>query len=143
MIASGFQDGESAAASGGRHGNCGAGRKVLIVEDETLVARHLEAILQDLGFEVCEIMSTGKDAVIEAAAATPDIIFMDVNLAGEIDGVEAAKQILEKSDVTIIFVTAYSDDAPTVSRIRTALGDKIVLGKPVTPAAIRTAMLRL
>ena len=142
MIAS-VQGSGSPAAGGSRIGKSGAGRRALIVEDETLVAWHLEAILQELGFQVCEIVSTGKEAVLEASTATPDIIFMDVNLAGDVDGIEAAKQILEKNDVTIVFVTAYSDDAPTIQRIRSALGDNIVLGKPVTPTAIQAAMLRL
>ena len=142
MIAS-VQGSGLPAAGGSRIGKCGAGRRALIVEDETLVAWHLEAILQELGFQVCEIVSTGKEAVLEASTATPDIIFMDVNLAGDVDGIEAAKQILEKNDVTIVFVTAYSDDAPTIQRIRSALGDNMVLGKPVTPTAIQAAMLRL
>ena len=143
MIASSIHDGGSPYAGDNRVGKCGAGWRALIVEDETLVAWHLEAILQELGFGICEIVSTGTEAVVEAFSTAPDIIFMDVNLAGNIDGIEAAKQILERNSVPIVFITAYADDAPTIQRIRSSIGQNTVLGKPVTPMAIQTAMLRL
>lgn len=93
--------------------------------------------------EVCGIVSTGREAIVRAIKDMPDVVFMDVNLAGELDGVEATKQILEKSDVPIIFVTAYADDEPTVTRIRSTLGDRIILGKPATQAAVHAALRRL
>ena len=142
MIASDMESGERHAAGGGRTRYRACGLKALIVEDETLVAWHLESVLQELGFDVCDIVSTGKEAISQAVAADPDVIFMDVNLAGGIDGVEAAKRILEKMDVTIIFVTAYAEDTPTITRIRSAVGEKVVLGKPVTPKAVQSALLR-
>lgn len=119
------------------------GRSALIVEDETLVAWHLEAVLEDLAFETCDIASTGDEAISKALAAKPDVIFMDVNLVGEMDGVEAAQKILETAEVPIIFVTAYADDEPTVTRIRAMLGERIVVSKPATPAAVQSALRRL
>lgn len=118
-------------------------RRALIVEDETLVAWHLELVLQDLGFELCEIATSGGEAIERAVTTAPDIVFMDVNLAGEIDGVEAAKRICEKSDVAIIFVTAYADDQPTIMKIRSTFGSSAIVGKPATPAAIQAAMRQL
>lgn len=118
------------------------GFEALVVEDETLVAWHLEGLLQALGMEACEIVSSGSEAIGRAVNDRPDVVFMDVNLAGELDGVEAAKQILEKSNVPIIFVTAYADDAATVTRIR-SLGDKIILSKPATLAGVQAALRRL
>ena len=53
--------------------------RALIVEDETFVAWHLEAVLQELGFDVCEIVSTGRDAIAQAFATELDIIFMDIS----------------------------------------------------------------
>ena len=117
-----------------------AGFKALVVEDETLVAWHLETLLYELGMEVCEIVSSGREAIVRVIKDRPDVVFMDVNLAGELDGVEATRQILEKSDVPIIFVTAYADDGPTVTRIRAALGDRIILGKPATRAGVQAAL---
>ena len=119
-------------------------RRALIVEDETLVAWHLESVLQELGFEVIEIVSTGLEAVAEALATELGIVFMDINLGGEMDGVEAARQILlEKSAIPIVFVTAYSDDKATLARIHAIPGKSVVVGKPATPAAIEAAILRL
>ena len=119
------------------------GFEALVVEDETLVAWHLEGLLHELGMEACSIVSSGSEAIVRAVNDRPDVVFMDVNLAGELDGVEAAKQILEKSNVPIIFVTAYADDAPTVTRIRSFLGDKIILSKPATLGGVQAALRQL
>jgi CheY-like chemotaxis protein len=119
-----------------------AGFDALVVEDETLVAWHLEELLYELGMEACVIVSSGREAVVRALGNRPSVVFMDVNLAGELDGVEAARQILEKTDVPIIFVTAYADDAATVTRIRSALGDTPILGKPANRAGVQAALRR-
>lgn len=119
------------------------GRRVLIVEDETMVALHLESLLQELGFEVCNIVSTGSDAVKETIAAMPDAVFMDINLADDIDGIDAAQKILKQVDVPIVFVTAYVDDKPTIERITTTVGQSIVIGKPATMAAMHSAIQKL
>lgn len=120
-----------------------AGKRVLIVEDEILVAWHLESVLEDLQMKICGLISNGADAVSEAIKENVDIVFMDVNLAGEIDGVEAAKRIRDRSNVPIIFVTAYASDEATVARINSTLGPSMIIGKPATPAAIQHALLRL
>ena len=92
---------------------------------------------------MCEIVSTGKEAIQAALSAQPDIVFMDVNLAGGIDGVEAARQILVQRDVPIVFVTAYADDKPTISKINSTIGQSIVIGKPADPTAIQAALRRI
>ena len=66
-----------------------------------------------------------------------------INLAGEIDGIEAARRIRERRNVPIIFVTAYASDDATVSRIVAALGPSVIVGKPAPPAAVRQAILKL
>lgn len=119
------------------------GQRVLIVEDETLVAWHLEAVLQQLGYEVCDIVSNGVDAIEAAKVIEPDIVFMDINLGGGIDGIEAAEQILKRIETPIIFVTAYANDQTTIQRIESKLGPRIVVGKPATPDAIAAAARRL
>ena len=60
-------------------------------------------------------------------------MFMDVNLAGPIDGIEAARRIRERRDVPIVFVTAYASDDATLSRIVSVLGPSVIVGKPATP----------
>ena len=113
--------------------------QVLIVEDELLAAWHVESILQDLGHAVCGIAAKGEEAVHAAANLDPDIIFMDVNLGAGFDGVEAARRILAAARVPIIFLTAYSDPG-TRQRITAAFPNAPILGKPVSPEAIRRAI---
>jgi CheY-like chemotaxis protein len=120
-----------------------AGKRALIVEDEIMVAWHLESVLEDLQMEICGLVSNAAEAVVEAIKDNVDIVFMDVNLAGPMDGIEAARRIRERRDVPIIFVTAYASDDATVSRIVSALGPSVIVGKPATPDAIQRALLRI
>ncbi len=83
--------------------------RVLIVEDEILVAFDLKITLEDFGYEVCGIAATADEAVALAEAARPDAILMDISLRGPRDGISAAIQIREISDVAILFVSAHVD----------------------------------
>lgn len=83
--------------------------RVLIVEDEGIVARDLNQSLTRLGHSVCGTSPTGADALVQAERARPDIILMDIRLRGELDGIEAARLIREKQDVPVVFLTAYAD----------------------------------
>jgi CheY-like chemotaxis protein len=111
-------------------------RKAIIVEDEIFVALHLETILQELGLEVCQIVATGREAVDLALRIQPHIIFMDINLRGDIDGIEAARLIREQYEIPIVFVTAYGDQT-TLKRVDAVAPDAPVLQKPaMTPALV-------
>jgi len=81
-------------------------RKVLIVEDDPLSARVAEKILDRLGYAVCAVLETGEAAVIEAPHLAADVVLMDINLAGAMDGVAAAKAIIAGLGVPVIFLTA-------------------------------------
>lgn len=83
--------------------------KILIVEDESIVALELESRLMDLGYSVCGIVSSGTDAINIMNAKKPNLILMDINIKGPIDGVETAEKIKEVIDIPIIFLTAFSD----------------------------------
>jgi len=85
------------------------GVKILIVEDEAIVAVNVKSILAEFGYETVGISVTADDAVKMAEELKPDIILMDIKLRGEKTGVDAAREIRKKSDITIIFLTAYSD----------------------------------
>lgn len=113
--------------------------RVLVVEDEIFVAWHLEAILRDLNYAVCGMVPDGESAVRKAEESAADVILMDINLKGDIDGVEAAHRIRQTSDAPIIFITAYSD-ATTLARIEQKLPGAIVLSKPVAPARLQKAI---
>lgn len=83
--------------------------KILIVEDEIMIAECLKMQLEDEGYNVCGNFTTGEEAVAFVQETKPDVILMDINLVGEIDGIEAAQLITEKSRIPIIFMTGYEE----------------------------------
>jgi CheY-like chemotaxis protein len=83
--------------------------KVMVVEDEYIIALDLKDRLSRLGYIVPTIATSGKEAVQLARKDKPDLILMDIMLRGEIDGVQAAKSIREKDDVPVLFVSSFSD----------------------------------
>ena len=85
-------------------------RRVLIVEDEVIVALEIQHYLEHLGYEVIDNVTTGEDAISKANELKPDLILMDIRLEEEMDGIEAACQIREQRDVPIVFLTAYGDN---------------------------------
>ncbi len=85
--------------------------RILIVEDEGLVARDLESMLRNLGYRVVGICSTGEEAFNLIKTRRPDLIIMDIVLQGKIDGIKAAQEIRRHHHLPIIFVTAHTDEA--------------------------------
>ncbi|MDZ7337830.1 MAG: response regulator [candidate division KSB1 bacterium] len=83
--------------------------RVLIVENEVIVAKDMEGILRSLGFVVSGIVRTGEEGVKRAREEQPDLVLMDIALKGEIDGVEAARQIKATHDIPVVYVTALTD----------------------------------
>ena len=83
--------------------------KILLVEDEVILAMLMERQLIDIGYQVANHVTTGENAIISAKQNSPDLILMDIKLADEIDGIDAATVIKSESDVPIIFITAYDD----------------------------------
>ncbi|GAC1554886.1 MAG: hypothetical protein NVS2B5_15050 [Beijerinckiaceae bacterium] len=118
------------------------GLRILIVEDELLVAMHLEEIAEDLGCEIAAVAPNGRAAIRLCSETKPDVIVMDVNLGKGIDGIEAAAILRETRAVSIIFVTAYRDQR-TIERIRTRLPEAAILNKPVSPKELRRALERV
>lgn len=84
--------------------------RILLVEDEILTAIAMEIELKQAGYDVCRRVATGEDAVMVARQESPDLILMDIRLAGELDGIEAAQQIQASSSIPIIFMTGYPDE---------------------------------
>ena len=95
-------------------------RRVLIVEDELLVAWHLESLARGQNLEVCGLVPDGDGAIEQATDLGVDLILMDIRLAGQMDGIEAARRIREQRDTPIIFITAHGDPA-TRARIEHVL----------------------
>lgn len=84
--------------------------KVLVVEDEAIVAMDVKYRLESLGYIIPAIASTGEDAVKLSAQTSPDVILMDIMLGKGMDGVEAAEIIHKSSDIPIIYLSAYADE---------------------------------
>jgi len=91
--------------------------KVLIVEDERIVALSLENRLRGLGYEVVACVGSGEAAVEVAASTLPEVVLMDIHLAGSMRGTEAARLIWERLQVPVVYVTAYAD-AATLDEIK-------------------------
>ncbi|HQY92544.1 response regulator [Caldilinea sp.] len=85
--------------------------KILLVEDEAIVALDIKTRLLHLGHEVVGVTSSGEDAIKAVEATRPDLVLMDIRLRGKLDGIEAAQQLRARFDVAVIYLTAYGDDA--------------------------------
>ncbi|HEY5809427.1 MAG TPA: response regulator [Povalibacter sp.] len=84
--------------------------RILIVEDERIIAMDLAGTLTELGYSIAGMTTRGEDAIEQARRLSPHLILMDVRLAGKIDGIQAARSIRLESDVPVIYLTAHSDN---------------------------------
>jgi len=125
--------------SAGQLHSTSAAPRVLIVEDELLVAWHLESLSRELNLEVCGLVPDGDGAIEQAVDLDADLILMDIRLAGRMDGIEAARRIREQRDTPIIFITAHGDPA-TRTKIEQMLPGMPVLAKPITADSLKAAV---
>ena len=93
--------------------------RILIVEDETIVAMDISRILHGLGYNVVAIVGSGPAAIEAAGVHQPDLVLMDIRLQGPMDGTEAATVIHERHRIPIVFLTAHADQV-TVDRSKSA-----------------------
>jgi signal transduction histidine kinase len=93
--------------------------KILIVEDELLIAKGLSRKLKKLGYAVVDIVSSGEAALEKVAEIQPDLVLMDIVIKGNMDGIEAAVKIHDFYNIPVIYLTAYADDR-TLERARTS-----------------------
>lgn len=93
--------------------------RILIVEDEALIAAHIEEALEDAGYGVLGPFSDGGEAVESISERRPDLVLMDIKLAGELDGIDAALEIRRRHRLPVVFLTAFADGA-LVERARKA-----------------------
>ena len=83
--------------------------RIMIVEDEWIIANDIKNCLIDLGYMVTSIVATGQEAIDQAASDQPDLILMDIMLKGEMNGIEAARQIARKQRIPVIYLTAFDN----------------------------------
>jgi PAS domain S-box-containing protein len=112
--------------------------KILIVEDERIVARDIQNRLTRLGYAVVGVTRFGEEAVPLAAGLRPDLVLMDVRLEGAMDGVTAAQEIRDRLQLPVVYLTAYADEE-TLQRARVTEPFGYVL-KPFEERELRTVI---
>src|ERR1041385_3676335 len=83
--------------------------RILIVEDEGIVATDLQSMVRRLGYEVAGVAATGTEAVEKAEVSKPDLVLMDIRLQGTMDGIDAAERIVAQCNIPVTYLTAYAD----------------------------------
>ncbi|MFS0516634.1 ATP-binding protein [Nostoc sp. UIC 10607] len=112
--------------------------RILVVEDEVIVARTIASQLSQLGYIVTGTASSGKVAIAKASETQPELVLMDIILKGEMDGIATASKIREQLDVPIIYLTAYGDDH-TLERAKVTQPFGYIV-KPFTTKDLRIAI---
>jgi CheY-like chemotaxis protein len=119
-----------ASQTGSRSGLAARSGRILVVEDEGIVALDIKMTLRRLGHQVIATVDTGDDAILQAVNQKPDLILMDIRLKGETDGIEATHQIQAVASIPVIYLTGQLDDG-TVHRAKTT-NPAGYLAKPFT-----------
>jgi chemotaxis response regulator CheB len=112
--------------------------RVLIVEDERIVALNLAARLEDMGYKVAASVASAEEALQSVLTAMPDVVLMDIHLAGKMRGTEAGKFLSERYRVPVIYLTAYSD-AETLEQTKPSMPYGYII-KPYSPAEVHAAI---
>lgn len=114
------------------------GDSVLIVEDDDILARVEDWRLKNLGYLVCGRAKTGAEAIDLVADKKPAVVLMDINIMGDMDGIETAKKIKEGFGIPVIYVTSHSDGV-TLERAKATNPDGFIL-KPFDDNDMRVAI---
>ena len=112
--------------------------RVLIVEDEALIAMDLEMQVEDAGHRVVGIARTADEAVERARATGPDLALMDIRLAGGSSGTDAARRLYEGWGIRCVFVSANFE--PEIRKALVPLRPVAMLSKPILPAQLAQAL---
>lgn len=113
--------------------------RILIIEDEPIIAMDIEMIVRDLGHDVVAVATTHSEAVNEAQKHKPGLVLADIQLADNSSGIEAVQEILAELKVPVIFITAFPERLLTGDRPEPAF----LLTKPYQPATLRAAIAQV
>ena len=116
-------------------------KKILIVEDEGIIALNTKKIITRLGHEVTGIAPSGEKAINIQESNPADLVLMDIKLRGNMDGIQIAKTLYEKYKVPIIFISAYLDEE-TLERIKGTV-HLAYLPKPIEVSILKKELDRL
>jgi CheY-like chemotaxis protein len=111
---------------------------ILLVEDEPIIGKAIEARLVQLGYSVSGVCDNVDDAIQMAAESKPNIVLMDIMLDGKSDGIEAARQIQSLFNIPVVFLTCYSD-AVSVAKAKLA-NPHGCIGNPFDPLTLRATV---
>jgi two-component system, response regulator PdtaR len=114
------------------------GSRILIVEDNLLVAMDLEMTLEDFGYQVTSIVPTGEEGIQELEGSPVDLVIMDIRLAGVLDGIQTAKHIRQRWEIPIIFVTAAGKQE--LDGLQGSMESYDVIAKPFREEQLRSAI---
>ena len=112
--------------------------KILIAEDEAIFALSMQQVLTRSGYDVCELVSTGEQAIERVKQDNPDLVILDVILNGSVNGIEAALQIRSGSNIPIIFITGY-EESELIERIKSVTSSTYLI-KPIVPKSLESAI---
>ncbi|MFA4824592.1 MAG: response regulator [Methanoregula sp.] len=115
-----------------------SGEKILIVEDDDIIAKVADWRLKNLGYTVCGRATYAGEALELVAKHKPDLVLMDINIQGNIDGIETAMMIKKGSNIPIVYVTSHSDGA-TLERAKATKPDGFII-KPFDDNDLRVAI---
>jgi CheY-like chemotaxis protein len=116
--------------------------RILVVEDEAIIALEMEAMLESLGHTVVAIAGSEAEALRLSRSKHPNLILMDVRLGRGGDGINAARTILEQMPVTVVFCSAYARDPGTRARME-EIQPAGILSKPLLQSELKEALERL
>jgi CheY-like chemotaxis protein len=109
-------------------------RRVLIIEDEAIVAMALSRALPRFGYEICRVLASGEEALAVVDMLMPDLILMDIHLLGAMDGIETADRIRTHHSTPIVFMTGY--DSNEIHEKTQHISNAAIIGKPVGITAL-------
>lgn len=112
--------------------------RVLVVEDENIVALDIKKSLLDMGYDVQATVSTGEECVGFASEYCPDLVLMDIRIKGNLDGISTAEILKDKFDIPVVFLTAHADDE-TIERAKKSNPYGYLL-KPFKPAELKSVV---
>ena len=112
--------------------------RVLIVEDESIIAMDMQHKIRKMGYEVVGRVGTGEQAIERAQTLKPDLVLMDINLGGDLDGFAAARTIRQSNDIPVIFLSAYiTRDSVSSEGAQLSVA---MLPKPIDPYELKSVM---
>jgi CheY-like chemotaxis protein len=88
----------------------GNGWKILVVEDEAIIAMDIQSILRKIGFVQAEVVHSGEESIQKVAAGKPHLVLMDIKLKGDLDGIQAAHEIFFQYKIPVVYITAFGDE---------------------------------